>query len=144
MDKERVVQDLADREAIRELVVRYAECVWLKDAAGAGELFAKDCVMDPGTGQILRGRDELVAAYTQAVAGNDFMPFVSNHQVELHGERAGGTCRLDLRATMNGTAMIGAGRYEDEYVRLDGEWRFASRRLRMAFLVPIKAAWAGK
>ncbi len=38
MDTERVVRDLADREAIRELVVRYAECVWRKDAVGAGEL----------------------------------------------------------------------------------------------------------
>lgn len=144
MDTERVGRDLADREAIRELVVRYAECVWLKDAAGAAELFTDDCVMDPGTGQVLRGRAELVAAYSQAFAGNDFMPFVANHEVELHGDRAGGTCRLDLRATMNGTAMIGAGRYEDEYVRLDGEWRFASRRLRMAFLVPIREGWAGK
>lgn len=140
----RIVRELADREAIRELVVSYAECVWFKDAAGAGKLFAEECVMDPGTGQVLRGRDELVASYTRAFAENDFMPFVSNHLVELDRDRARGTCRLDLRATMNGTAMIGAGHYEDEYVRLDGEWRFASRRLRMAFLVPIKAGWAGK
>src|SRR5574341_375252 len=138
MDTEGALRDLADREAIRELVVSYAERVWIKDAVGAGKLFAEDCVMDPGNGQVLRGRDELVAGYTRAFAENDFMPFVSNHLIKLDGDRASGTCRLDLRATMNGTAMIGAGRYEDEYVRLDGEWRFGSRRLHMAFLVPLK------
>src|SRR5512138_2579895 len=122
MDTERIVRELADREAIRELVGRYAECVWRKDAAGAGELFTDDCVMEPDTGQVLRGRNELVASYTQAFAENDFMPFVSNHLVEMDRDRASGTCRLDLRATMNGTAMIGAGHYEDEYVRQAGEW----------------------
>lgn len=137
MDAGRAVRELLDREAIRHLVIRYAECVWRKDAAAAGELFTRDCVMDIGDGEPLSGRAALVAAYTRAFAANTFMPFVSNHLVEIDGDRARGTCRLDLRATMAGRRMIGAGHYEDEYVRLGGEWKFASRKLAMAFLEPL-------
>ncbi len=144
MDTELTVRDLTDREAIRELAIRYAECVWQKDAEGAGALFVEDCKVDIGDGQPLSGREALVTAYTRAFAENAFMPFVSNHLIELAGDRASGTCRLDLRATMGGSAMIGAGRYEDEYVRLNGKWKFASRRLRMAFLSPLQEGWAGE
>lgn len=142
MDGESILLELADREAIRDLVNRYAECVWRKDAEAAGALFTEDCAMDTGDGNPILGREALISTYGRVFVENDFMPFVSNHLIELDGDRARGTCRLDLRATMGGRAMIGAGHYEDEYLRLHGEWKFASRRLRMSFLVPIKEGWA--
>jgi len=37
-----VLQALLDREAIRDLASRYADCVWRKDVEGAVNLFAAD------------------------------------------------------------------------------------------------------
>ncbi len=43
---------------------------------------------------------------------------------------------------MGGKSMIGSGHYDDAYVRVDGQWKFSSRKLRMRFLVPIDEGWA--
>lgn len=83
MDVEAGLKELADREAVRELVSRYADCVWRKDSEAAGDLFTEDGVMDTGDGQPLIGREALVAAYSRAFAEGEFMPFVSNHLIEL-------------------------------------------------------------
>jgi ketosteroid isomerase-like protein len=138
---ETTVRELADLEAIRDLARRYAHCVWQKDIAGAVELFAEDGVMDTGDRPAIHGREALLEAYQGMIGGADLQPFVHNHVVELRGERAVGTCYLDLRATVDGKSMIGAGRYDDEYVRVGGHWRFQSRKLTMRFLVPVGQGW---
>ena len=43
------VRELADLEAIRALVHRYAHCVWREDAAAAVDPFAEDGEMTPET-----------------------------------------------------------------------------------------------
>ena len=50
------VRELADLEAIRALVHRYAHCVWQKDAAAAVDLFAEDGEMETGDRPAIRGR----------------------------------------------------------------------------------------
>lgn len=140
----RTLQELADREAIRELTHRYAHCVWMGDAAGAAALFAENGVMDTGDRPPLRGRDAIEAEYRRVFPHSGLQPFVHNHIIELDGDRARGTCALDLRATMGGESMIGSGYYEDEYVREKGQWRFLSRRLHMRFLAPVTKGWAEK
>jgi len=54
--------------------------------------------------------------------------------IELSGDRATGNCYLDLRASVGGVAMTGFGHYDDEYVRIDGRWKFRSRKLNMCQL----------
>jgi len=120
---------LADAEEIRDLARGYAHCVWQSDPDGAVDLFTHDGVMDLGDRPPLVGREAMLAEYREAFAASEFRPFVSQHVVDLDGERASGTCYLDLKAVVDGTLMVGWGYYEDEYVRLDGRWRFKSRRL---------------
>jgi uncharacterized protein (TIGR02246 family) len=127
---------LLDLEAIRDLARRYAHCIWRKDADGAAALFAEDGAMDTGDRPPLVGPDAIRAAYRAILPASDFLPFVHDHVVELHGDRATGTCHLDLRVTRDGRRHLGAGAYEDHYVREGGRWKFASRRLTMHFLVP--------
>ena len=50
------VRDLADLEAIRALVHRYAHCVWQEDAAAAVDLFTEDGEMDTRDRPMIRGR----------------------------------------------------------------------------------------
>jgi uncharacterized protein (TIGR02246 family) len=136
------LQRLSDLEAIRDLARRYAHCVWQKDAAGCAALFIEDCVMDTGLGgQVLKGREAMIKAYTPTFEGSDLQPFVHNHVIELNGDSATGTVYLDIRATMGGKAMIGSGFYEDGYVRTEGGWRFASRKLTFRHFVPLSEGW---
>jgi len=137
------LRQLLDKESIRDLARRYADCVWRRDAAGAVELFAPDGVMDTGDRPPISGRAALLESYQSMISGPDLQPFVHNHVIELRGDAASGRCYLDLRATMDGKSMIGSGHYEDEYVRVDGAWKFCSRKLVMKYLVPIQKGWSG-
>jgi ketosteroid isomerase-like protein len=140
-DLEATVRELADREAIRDLARRYAHCVWSKDVGGAVALFAEDGVMDPGDRPPIRGRAALREAYQGMVGGAELQPFVHNHVIELRGDYATGNCYLDLRGSQDGRSMIGAGYYDDEYVRVGGEWKFRSRKLTMCHFVPLSEGW---
>ena len=137
-----VLQELADREAIRDLARLYAHYVWQKQPDSAVELFTDDGEMDTGEEPVLRGRAELHEAYRRMLDGAMFQPFVHNHVVTLSGGEASGTCYLDLRATIDGRSMIGSGWYEDIYLRVSGEWKFRSRKLVMSYLVPLEEGWA--
>jgi hypothetical protein len=137
-----IFQELADREAIRDLACRYAHHVWQKQVAAAIELFTEDGEMDTGEPPILRGRAALLEAYERMLSDGLFQPFVSNHVITLAGEEASGTCYLDLRAVSDGRSMIGAGYYEDRYQRVEGQWKFRARRLHLSWLVPLDQGWA--
>ena len=135
--------NLVDLEAIRDLARRYAHAVWRRNASEAADLFCEDGVMDMGDREPLVGRAELLASYEATFAASSFRPFVHNHVVEIDGDRATGTCYLDLRCTVEGTAMKGYGYYEDEYARVPGGWKFRKRVLDMVHYVPDPDGVAG-
>jgi ketosteroid isomerase-like protein len=141
---EALVRELSDREAIRELAHRYAHCVWQKEIAAAVDLFADDGEMDTGDRPVIRGRKALLESYRQMLGAADFHPFVHNHLISVRGDEATGTCYLDLRATIDGESMIGSGYYQDEYVRVEGKWKFRRRELTMCHLVPLREGWADR
>jgi ketosteroid isomerase-like protein len=133
---------LADRDAIRDLARRYAHHVWQNELDALVALFAEDGEMDPGTRPPIRGRAALAEGFRQMVGGASvFMPFVQQHVVDLDGDRATGTCYVDLRADVEGKSMIGAGWYEDRYVRTADGWRFAARKIVLNFFVPLNDGW---
>lgn len=139
------LQRLMDLEAIRDLVRRYAHYVWQKDMPSMIDLFSDDGRMAVDAQPPLCGRQALLEFYGQMRNDSQFLPFVHNHVIDLEGDRATGTCYIDLRATIGGRSMIGSGYYEDVYLRsqpASNHWRFLSRHLRMRYLVPITQGWA--
>ena len=125
------LNELLSREAIRDLPVRYCDCVWRDDMEGLVDLFVENgkftAVFD-GKETVISGHAELLAFFKGAV---DFMPrpYIHNHVVELIGEAFGtGRCYLDLRSARNNMDWLGAGYYEDEYVKTTAGWKFQSRR----------------
>jgi hypothetical protein len=133
MNVEDTVQELADTGAIRDLARRYAHYVWQQDASGAVGLFAENGEMDTGDRPVIRGHKALLEAYDSMFASSEFRPMVHNHIIDLTGNRATGTCYLDLRAVVDGKDMIGNGYYQDQYVRVGAEWKFQSRKLTMCY-----------
>lgn len=131
------IRELADREAIRDLANRYVDCMWRRDLAGVAALFTEDGVMDTGDRPPMVGREAIVRTYEGVTAGPVLQPFVHNHVIDLDGDRATGRCYLDLRSSFGDARLIGAGSYEDEYLRVGEEWKIRSRTLKMSFLVPL-------
>lgn len=125
-----LVQLLA-REAIRDLPLRYCDCVWRDDIDGIIELFAADgsftAIFD-GREATVSGREALRGFFESGLAIEP-RPYIHNHVVELVGENfATGRCYLDLRSARRNMEFIGAGYYNDEYIATPQGWKFQSRR----------------
>ena len=141
-DLETIVRELADKEAIRELTHRYVHHVWNQDPVATVALFAADGEMDTSLEAPIRGRPALLEAFTRLIEGADLQPYVHNHMIEIDGDRATGTCYIDLRSVQDGKSMMGSGYYTDRYVRIEGEWKFRSRALTLRHFVPLDVGWA--
>jgi len=140
----KMVEDLWDREMIRELTYAYGSCIERQDADGMAQLFSQAGQVDfssLGRG-VHRGREAIRAFY----AGTWVMrvkPFFTNHMIELSGDgQARGTCCFENRAVQGDESMIGAGRLHDEYQKSGSEWKFRSRKVEIFYFVPLKEGWA--
>jgi ketosteroid isomerase-like protein len=137
-----LLRALVDRDAIRDLARRYAHYVWQNDLDALVALFAEDGEMDPGIRPPIRGRAALAEGFRQMLMGGSvFRPFVQQHVVDLDGDQATGACYVDLRADVEGKSMIGAGWYDDRYVRTADGWRFGYRKIVLSFFVPLSEGW---
>lgn len=128
---EETLAELIDREEIRDLPVRYCDCVWRNDVAGIVDLFTADgsfTVKTPAGETVHKGREALIKTYTEGLRDLKPRPYIHNHVVELgYYGRATGRCYLDLRSENRNMEWIGAGYYLDEYVKVGDHWKFASR-----------------
>jgi ketosteroid isomerase-like protein len=131
----------ADRLAIRELVEAYAHCADRRDAKGQMALFTEDThfvvymnAKDPKPSQELHSRAALAPVFDDLNKYAATMHFVGQSTVlSLTGDRATGEAyTLAHHLTVDGAKrglMIAALRYGDTFVKKDGTWLFAERRL---------------
>jgi uncharacterized protein (TIGR02246 family) len=133
-----LLRDLADREAIRDLARYYAHYVWQRDIPAIAELFTEDGEMHTPDLPTLAGRQAIREAYEKMLNEDEFHPFVHNHVIDLDGDAGTGTCYLDLRATIGGREMLSSGYYDDRYQRVDGTWKFRSRKVTMFSFTPVR------
>ena len=133
--------EAADRLAIRELVDAYAHCADRRDAKGQMALFTDDTrfvvymdARDSEPTQDLRRREALAPVFGALNAYAATMHFNGQSTVELDGDRATGESYClahHLTEAEDGrrTLMVASIRYLDTFVRQDGAWLFAERRL---------------
>jgi len=133
--------EAADRLAIRELVDAYAHCADRRDAKGQMALFTTDTrfivFMDATAAepaQELHGRESLAPVFDNLNTYAATMHFNGQSTVSLDGDRATGESyclahHLSVGADGQRTLMIASIRYLDEFVKQDGQWFFAERRL---------------
>ncbi len=142
-----LVQEMLDREAIRDLPILYCHYVWQNDVKAMVNLFTEDgsIGIDDGTIPTTKGRKNLVKMYEKALGDLAPRPFIHNHVVNLDGpDKASGTCYVEIRGITDGKSIIGAGYYNDEYRKIDGDWKFLSRDVKMYYMVPLEKGWAEK
>ncbi len=68
--------------------------------------------------------------------------FIHNHVVDLDGDRAKGYSYMEARTVNKGEAYMVAGRYDDDYVRQGGVWKFSHMNFLAYFTVPFDEGWA--
>jgi hypothetical protein len=134
-------EEAADRLAIRELVEAYAHCADRRDAKGQMSLFTADthfvvCMnaKDPRPSQELHSREALAPVFADLNKYDATTHFVGQSTVfTLTADRATGEAYcLAHHVTLEGgkrRLMIAALRYSDQFVKMDGAWLFAERRL---------------
>jgi ketosteroid isomerase-like protein len=145
---EQQVRELADKEEIRELTAKYAHWVGCGDGPKVPSLFTDDGAFSNRViGQAptieVRGRkqiDEFYAGLKKGMA----LPCIHNHIINLDGDKASGTCTIEVRITQNGQSIIGSGYYEDTFRRENGTWKFVERHAHFHHFVPLLKGWAEK
>jgi 3-phenylpropionate/cinnamic acid dioxygenase small subunit len=125
----------ADTEAVRALVVAYAERLDAGDLDGVAALFEHAVLRPAGSGRALVGRDAVRRLYDPVIRYEDGTPrtqhMLGNIEVILDGagDLAASRCTFTVwqaRPT-RGLGPVLAGRYEDRFARVGGRWRFTER-----------------
>ncbi len=141
---EQKIQELVDREEIRELIQRYA----VLTAQGHGDLmaglFTADGAMTvriPGQADAeFLGRDALAYRFAATVRGKA-LPMIHNFLISISGDTALGMCSLEMRTADKDQSIIGSGYYEDRFRREDGRWKFSRRNVTNFHWVPLQQGW---
>ncbi len=127
--------------AITNLIARYAELIDGGDFEGIGELFAHATVTADGGGEwtgaeaVTKMYDDFTRKHEDGTPRSKHV--ITNHIVELDSADAG-RCRSYFTVFMCTQTLplqpIVAGRYRDEFERVDGVWRYKSRHMLVEFV----------
>jgi hypothetical protein len=138
--------EAADRLAIRELVEAYAHCADRRDAKGQMSLFTADThfeaymnTKDATPSQELHTREALAPVFADLNKYAATTHFVGQSTIfTLTADRATGEAYcLAHHVTVDGgkrSLMLASLRYLDTFVKMDGAWLFAERRLYVDWL----------
>ena len=139
-------EEAADRLAIRELIEAYAHCADRRDAKGQMALFTVDThfvvymnAKDPTPSQELHSREELAPVFADLNQYDATTHFVGQSTIfTLTAVRATGEAYcLAHHITVDGgkrRLMLASLRYLDTFVKTDGAWLFAERKLYVDWL----------
>jgi len=126
---------LEDREAIAELMSRYAEAVRLGSAEAMADCFSEDASIEYGA-DVKRGKRELLGYFSQQLESlaEDRLastPLIGNLTIDLDGDAA--RCESTVlaiharRPEGRGVVVVRGTRNDDDVVRTDEGWRIRSR-----------------
>jgi hypothetical protein len=143
---EQKVQELVDREEIRELISIYAHRV--AHGASLADLFTEDGVWTirrapDGPIEEVSGMKALKEHFQERPPEAEHpMPMIHNYILSIHGDDAAGINSNELRISENGESIIASGYYEDRYRRENGRWKFARRDTTFFHWTPVQRGWA--
>jgi ketosteroid isomerase-like protein len=142
------IRRLEAAEAIRGLKAHYCDlCDAGYDADALACLFTPDAVWDGGQLGRFEGREAIRGFFANLPRALSLaIHHVTNPVVVVSedAESAEGRWYLLQAATLTQghRAVWIAGRYEDRFRRVDGEWRFQRVALHTRFFTPYRSGWA--
>ena len=144
--------EAADRLAIRELIEAYAHCADRRDAKDQMALFTEDThfvvymnTKDPTPSQELHSREALAPVFADLNQYAETMHLLGQTTILTltRNRGTGETYCMPHHLTIDGKnqrLMIAALRYTDTFVKLDGAWLFAQRKLYVDWIEERKLA----
>jgi hypothetical protein len=117
-----------ERALIENLQARYLFALDFKDHDLYVTTFTPDGILDVGNGAVI-GREAIKAAVANMPGGRHH---IANVVLQIDGDRATGRSSWFHTGNDNSerrTTIGGFGHYEDDLVKVDGEWLFARRRI---------------
>jgi ketosteroid isomerase-like protein len=144
-DLARRIQVLEDVEAIKRLKFRYADaCDRGYDADTLASLFAEDAIWDGGSFGRYVGREAIRQFFQDVSADIPFaVHYMMNPIIDVAGDEARGAWYLFQTCTFaeGNRAIWGSARYDEQYRRIDGEWKFHRLELISSFWTPFEEGW---
>jgi len=132
---EQRLRKVEDELAIRRILVDYSATQDARDFPAYAALFAKSGEWVNGR-NVYKGRDailkmlvDLYGAPPPGFVNSESFHISSNPQIDLAGDRATARSRhlLVMRGPRGEPTPMLAGRYEDELIREDGQWKILRR-----------------
>jgi uncharacterized protein (TIGR02246 family) len=124
-----------EKLAIQELCSRYCQTIDAQDSEGWAHCFTPDGAFE-FDGHVVRGHEalrEYADTHTRVMRTRHM---TLNHLYEVHGDRATGRATTVVSiATPGGYKIMGQGPYEDDLVKVNGEWKIRYRRVSNDYLV---------
>ena len=107
--------------------------------------FTDDAWIDFSELGIHRGKDAVGKFYKEVVAQDLSYSahMVSNPIIEVDGDKAEGKWYVFVPCTFRATdtPVWLQGKYEEEYVKVEGEWKWRSMTTRFDFISPFEEGW---
>ena len=132
------VQRLEDREEIRELIARYGRAVDDRDWDALWAQYTPDAVFDSAAGRSV-GTDAIIDYYaerTSAYVASYHYPH-SSELTFVDDDHATGVVCAHAELTIEGDTVMVALRYQDDYRRTDGRWRFHERNTNLLYVLKL-------
>lgn len=127
-------------EAVRDLVHRYADAVVHRDPDQWSSTWTADATWELGKGRRVEGREAIVALWSSAMDGlRAVIHNVLNGTADLDEAAGTGSGRwylIEHWVRADDSRGILLAHYDDRYVRIDGSWLFASRKLTVHYIGP--------
>lgn len=134
------LERLESIQAIQALRARYHELVNEDEGGRLYELFAPDATVVYGGRPAVQGRDNIQAFFANFPV-QTARQFIHNHIVEVDGDTGKGYSYLDGRPVREGKSYYVVGRFDDEYVRLQGRWFFQRVTLHVHYMIEAAEHW---
>jgi ketosteroid isomerase-like protein len=124
-----------EKLAIQELCSRYCQTIDAQDSVGWASCFAPDGAFE-FDGHVVRGHEALrqyADTHTRVMRARHM---TLNQLYDVNGDRATGRATTVVSiATIGGYKIMGQGAYEDDLVKINGEWKIRHRRVKNDYLV---------
>ncbi|MFC9358252.1 nuclear transport factor 2 family protein [Rhodococcus sp. NPDC057014] len=137
-DIETRLRRLEDRAELHDLAVRYFLASDFDDLDVIADSFSVDGTFSAGGFPGASGGAGIAEMIRQARESFGTTIHTPNYVLVdfVDDDHATGVVGAHLEIATGGTTVFGAVRYEDEYVRVDGRWKFASRNMRTVHVGP--------
>lgn len=140
------ISRLEDIEAIKKLTASFGYLIDAKDWKAVANLFVENAIADFGPFEQYQGKADIHRFYRDVLPPqlSVTVHMLHNPIIEVKGGNARGEWNYEVSATQAPTneAMWIAGKFENEYVKVNGEWKLKKCVARPYYITSFEEGWA--